>query len=150
MGLLTIKCGVCDGTIFHGGGLAGQAGSKSVKCYQCGRTMCQKCNKGPLCIECFTGAPADIQESCMKAKKFVGKIVLIDILLIIVPMGVIFLALIIGYDLGENEVLLAIFGTLGMIGFVGLCPAVIFNKVYFRIWHNKHGQALSSNRVTSF
>ena len=147
MGLLTIRCDVCNGTIFHGGGLAGHAGSKSVKCHQCGRTMCAKCNKGPLCIECFTTASAEIQESCEKARKLVKYIIFIDLGLMFIPMLGIFLALILNIDLGENGSLMAIMGIPAMIGFVGLCPALIFQKAYFKIWHNKHHESISSHRV---
>ena len=69
MGLLSTKCDVCGVNTIHAGGITGHTVTKNRKCRHCQRTMCSKCDKGILCIDCFNAAPIELQRSCLKIRK---------------------------------------------------------------------------------
>ncbi len=143
MGLISTKCEVCGRAIFHGGGIGGHYGSKSVKCNHCLRTMCHKCHKGPLCKECLNTAPVEIQKSCMKVKILVKIAWYIELGILVSPYLLMFVVVaILKLDTDELPWLFSIFGILVPLGMFGLCFVLIWGKSLNKNWYRKNQQYL--------
>ena len=135
MGLISNDCEVCSGRNIHFGGLVGHFIAKYTMCRHCHRTMCKKCNKGPLCKTCFFTLPKNLQTNCNLTNWTTLGIGLIFL-------GILFYGMLFGFIPSNQhlsyDVKVEMTLEYSLIGFLGMIGSLILRSIILTIWYNKN------------
>ncbi|QEE15819.1 hypothetical protein DSAG12_01646 [Promethearchaeum syntrophicum] len=60
-----------------------------LQCQNCGKSLCKKCAKGSLCLDCYNALPDDLQKNYNRQLKTPIIIISVILLAIFIPLGII-------------------------------------------------------------